>query len=79
MLARRNITVRCCIVKDECAYSSPAVTRTDIDFAAAQIGLTELVRRLENPRLLADPPPYRPNALLRGPRQLRVAIDGVRA
>jgi cytochrome P450 len=43
-----------------------------------QIALTELVRRLENPRLVEDPPPYRPNALLRGPRHLRVAIDGVR-
>ena len=26
-----------------------------------EIALTELARRLENPRLLADPPPYRPN------------------
>jgi cytochrome P450 len=43
-----------------------------------QIALTELVRRLENPRLVEDPPPYRANALLRGPRHLRVAIDGVR-
>ncbi|MCU1456996.1 MAG: cytochrome family protein [Actinomycetia bacterium] len=42
-----------------------------------QITLTELVRRLENPRLLADPPPYRPNPLLRGPRHLPVGFDGV--
>ena len=26
-----------------------------------QIALTELARRLQNPRLVADPPPYRPN------------------
>lgn len=45
----------------------------------AQIALAELARRLENPRLVADPPPYRPNAVLRGPRHLPLAIDGVRA
>jgi len=43
-----------------------------------QIGLTELVRRLENPRLVEDPPPYRPNALLRGPLHLPVRVDGIR-
>jgi cytochrome P450 len=42
-----------------------------------QIALTELARRLENPRLVDDPPPYRPNSLLRGPRHLLVDIDGV--
>ncbi|MGW4894043.1 cytochrome P450 [Kitasatospora sp. NPDC004240] len=45
----------------------------------AQLALTELARRLERPRLLEDPPPYRTNAVLRGPRHLRLAIDGVRA
>ncbi len=43
----------------------------------AQIALTELVRRLENPRLVADPPPYRTSPVLRGPRHLLVAVDGV--
>ncbi len=43
-----------------------------------QIALTELVRRLENPRLAYDPPPYRQSATLRGPRHLTVKIDGVR-
>jgi cytochrome P450 len=43
-----------------------------------QTALTELVRRLENPRLLADPPPYRPNPVLRGPRHLPVGFDRVR-
>ena len=38
----------------------------------------ELVRRLENPRLVADPPPYRPSPVLRGPLHLPVEIDGVR-
>ncbi|MFG2895943.1 cytochrome P450 [Streptomyces zaomyceticus] len=45
----------------------------------AQLALSELARRLENPRLLDDPPPYRQNAVLRGPRRLRIACDGVRA
>jgi cytochrome P450 len=44
-----------------------------------QIALTELARRLENPRLLTDPPPYRPNPVLRGPRHLPVGFDRVRA
>ncbi len=43
----------------------------------AQVALIELTRRLQNPRLLQDPPPYRPNPTLRGPRHLPVAIDGV--
>jgi cytochrome P450 len=45
----------------------------------AQTALTELVRRLENPRLVVDPPPYRPSPILRGPQQLLVEVDGVRA
>jgi cytochrome P450 len=44
----------------------------------AQLALSELARRLENPRLVEDPPPYRQNAVLRGPRHLHIACDGVR-
>ncbi|WP_329124138.1 cytochrome P450 [Streptomyces sp. NBC_01353] len=44
----------------------------------AQLALSTLARRLDNPRLLEDPPPYRHNAVLRGPRHLRIGIDGVR-
>jgi len=43
----------------------------------AQIALSELARRLVNPRLVADPPPYRPNPELRGPRHLLVEYDSV--
>ncbi|MFC4009166.1 cytochrome P450 [Nonomuraea purpurea] len=43
----------------------------------AQIALTELTRRLRNPRLVTDPPPYRPSPVLRGPRHLLVDYDGV--
>jgi cytochrome P450 len=43
-----------------------------------QIALTELVWRLEQPRLVVDPPPYRPSPLLRGPEHLLIAVDGVR-
>jgi cytochrome P450 len=43
----------------------------------AQIALGELVRRLREPRLVTDPPPYRPSAALRGPRRLVVDYDGV--
>jgi cytochrome P450 len=42
-----------------------------------QIALTELAHRLKNPRLVADPPPYRQSPFLRGPRHLLIEIDGV--
>jgi cytochrome P450 len=44
----------------------------------AQIALTELARRLDSPRLLQDPPPYRRSPILRGPRHLPLAIAGIR-
>ncbi|WP_327427037.1 cytochrome P450 [Streptomyces sp. NBC_01236] len=44
----------------------------------AQLALSELARRLENPQLLEDPPPYRQNAVLRGPRHLPITCDGIR-
>ncbi len=43
--------------------------------AEAQLALTALARRLQSPRLLADPPRYRENAALRGPEHLPVAFD----
>ena len=45
----------------------------------AALSLTTLARRLVSPRLASDPPPYRPSPVLRGPRHLLVAVDGVRA
>ncbi|GAA4038724.1 cytochrome P450 [Arthrobacter methylotrophus] len=44
----------------------------------AQIALTAFARRLENPRLVSDPPPYRPSPFLRGPSHLPIDIDGIR-
>lgn len=44
----------------------------------AQIALGALAQRLVNPRLVQDPPPYRENASLRGPRHLPVAFDGIK-
>jgi cytochrome P450 len=41
------------------------------------VALTALARRLVNPRVVEDPPPYRPNAVLRGPRHLLVDVDRV--
>jgi cytochrome P450 len=43
------------------------------------MALAELAGRLDNPRLIEDPPPYRPSPVLRGPRHLRVAYDARRA
>jgi cytochrome P450 len=42
-----------------------------------QLALRALARRLRNPRLVEDPPPYRPSPILRGPLHLRVTVDGV--
>jgi cytochrome P450 len=44
----------------------------------AQAALIALVRRLDHPHLLSDPPPYRRSPALRGPRHLFVGVDGVR-
>ncbi|MPY51295.1 cytochrome P450 [Streptomyces acidicola] len=41
-----------------------------------QIALTELVRRLDRPRLVTDPPPYRRSPVLRGPIHLHVEQGG---
>ena len=41
----------------------------------AQVALSTLARRLLNPRLVADPPPYREDPSLRGPEHLLVAFD----
>jgi cytochrome P450 len=43
----------------------------------AQVALPALARRLENPRLVTDSPPYRPNPVLRGPRHLLVEFDAI--
>jgi cytochrome P450 len=43
----------------------------------AEIALVALCRRLLAPRLLDDPPPYRPGASLRGPENLAIAIAGI--
>ncbi|MEU7060724.1 cytochrome P450 [Streptomyces sp. NPDC046197] len=43
------------------------------------LAVPELFRRVKFSRLLEDPPPYRPNAVLRGPRHLPVAIEGLTA
>ncbi|MFP5312057.1 MAG: cytochrome P450 [Actinomycetes bacterium] len=43
----------------------------------AQIALTAFATRVENPRLVSDPPPYRPSPILRGPSHLLMDIDGV--
>ncbi|MEV6863587.1 cytochrome P450 [Streptosporangium subroseum] len=45
----------------------------------AQLALTELARRLGNPRLVNDPPPYRQNPVLRGPRHLPITFDDLSA
>jgi cytochrome P450 len=42
-----------------------------------QVALPQLARRLVNPRLVADPPPYRPNPELRGPSHLIVEFDAL--
>jgi len=43
----------------------------------AHVALLALARRLRNPRLVDDPPPYRPSPVLRGPQHLLVEADGI--
>ncbi|MFJ7225309.1 cytochrome P450 [Streptomyces sp. NPDC098090] len=43
-----------------------------------QVAVAEFVRRVQNPRLVQDPPPYRHNQIFRGPRHVLVDIDGIR-
>jgi cytochrome P450 len=45
----------------------------------AQIAFPELLRRLKQPRLVVDPPPYRPSPLLRGPEHLLIEVEEVRS
>ncbi|MDH6129896.1 cytochrome P450 [Kitasatospora sp. GP82] len=40
-----------------------------------QLALTTLIRHLDNPRLVEDPPPYRRSPVLRGPRHLPIERD----
>ncbi|WP_375462926.1 cytochrome P450 [uncultured Methylobacterium sp.] len=44
----------------------------------AEAALVALAQRLRDPRLVEEPPPYRPGASLRGPQRLRVATAGLR-
>lgn len=43
----------------------------------AEVALVSLAKRLGKPRLVEDPPPYRPGASLRGPRHLCLSFDGI--
>jgi cytochrome P450 len=43
----------------------------------AQIALAQFAQRVQNPRLVVDPPPYRPSPVLRGPIHLAVEYDGI--
>jgi cytochrome P450 len=42
------------------------------------LALETFLRRVENPRLVVDPPPYRVNQIFRGPLHLEVAFDRIR-
>jgi cytochrome P450 len=41
------------------------------------IALETFLRRVQNPRLVVDPPPYRPSQIFRGPIHLPITVDGV--
>jgi cytochrome P450 len=43
----------------------------------ANVALETFLRRVKNPRLVVDPPPYRRNALFRGPQHLQIDFDGI--
>ncbi len=41
------------------------------------LALENFLRRVKNPRLVVDPPPYRPSNVFRGPRHLLIDCDGI--
>ena len=43
-----------------------------------QTAISEFFRRVDNPRLVEDPPPYRRNQIFRGPRHVHIEIDGIK-
>jgi cytochrome P450 len=43
----------------------------------AQAALTAIATRVQNPRLVDDPPRYRPNTILRGPAELLINYDAL--
>lgn len=43
----------------------------------ARLALTRLAQRVSAPRLVADPPPYKPNATLRGPSAMPLEFDSL--
>lgn len=43
----------------------------------AEVALVALAKKLMEPRLVEDPPPYRPGASLRGPKRLELRIEGI--
>ena len=42
------------------------------------IAFETFLRRVENPRLVVDPPPYRQSNVFRGPEHLLVDVDGIK-
>jgi fatty acid omega-hydroxylase len=42
------------------------------------LALETFIRRVENPRLVVDPPEYRQSNVFRGPRHVHVEFDGIR-
>jgi cytochrome P450 len=42
------------------------------------VALETFLHRVENPRLVVDPPPYRQSNVFRGPRHLLIDFDGIR-
>jgi fatty acid omega-hydroxylase len=50
-----------------------ALARLEVNTA-----FTAFLKRVENPRLVVDPPPYRRSQVFRGPLHLQIDIDGIR-
>ncbi len=42
------------------------------------VALEVFLQRVENPRLVVDPPPYRRNQIFRGPQHLLIDYDRIR-
>src|SRR5205085_1726107 len=73
---RRYRVARQAVFQDLAAWAEQGGAGGQLE---ASLALGELVRRLDGPRLVVDPPPYRDNPALRGPRHLLVDFDRLRA
>ncbi len=71
-----------CLGYAQCVPLAPEVLKLSGEEALARLEVNTafeaFLRRVENPRLVEDPPPYRISQVFRGPGHLLVDYDAIR-